>query len=73
MIALNPYWQLRIDDRARLDPRRGDAFVANHHSLADVVVLPHIGPPYKCVSKAGIFGRPFLGLTREIFVRCHRR
>jgi 1-acyl-sn-glycerol-3-phosphate acyltransferase len=66
VIALNPYWQLRIDDRARLDPRRAYVFVANHQSLADIVVLPHVGPAYKCVSKAGAFGLPFLGWTLSL-------
>ena len=66
VIALNPYWELTIDDRARLDPRRAYVFVANHQSLADVVVLPHVGLPYKCLSKASLFRLPFLGWTLSL-------
>ena len=66
VIALNPYWELTIDDRARLDPRRAYVFVANHQSLADVVVLPHVGLSYKCLSKASLFRLPFLGWTLSL-------
>lgn len=66
VVALNPYWQLRIDDRAHLDARRAYVFVANHQSFADVVVLPHVGLPYKCLSKAGLFHIPFIGWTLSL-------
>jgi 1-acyl-sn-glycerol-3-phosphate acyltransferase len=63
VIALNPFWALRVEDRARLDPGRAYVFVINHQSLADVVVLPHVALAYKCVAKAGLFHIPFLGWT----------
>lgn len=66
VIALNPYWELTVDDRARLDPHQAYVFVANHQSLADVVVLPHLELPYKCLSKAGLFRIPFLGWTLSL-------
>lgn len=66
VVRLNPYWTLAIDDRAHLDPRRAYIFVANHQSLADVVVLPHIRLPYKCLAKAEVFQIPFVGWTLSL-------
>lgn len=66
VIALNPYWRLQIDDQAKLNPHSAYVFVANHQSLADVVVLPHVGLPYKCLSKASLFHFPFVGWTLSL-------
>lgn len=66
VVALNPYWQLSVDDRANLSPRWPYVFVANHQSLADVVVLPHIRFAYKCFSKESLFRIPFLGWTLSL-------
>ena len=66
VIALNPYWRLQIDDQAKLDPNGAYVFVANHQSLADVVVLPHVGLPYKCLSKSSLFHFPFVGWTLSL-------
>lgn len=66
LVKINPYWQLTIDDQAGLKPGRPYIFVANHQSFADVVVLPHVGVPYKCLSKAGLFHIPFLGWTLSL-------
>lgn len=66
VVALNPYWALRVESRTCLEPRRAYVFVANHQSLADVVVLPHIGVAYKCFSKSSLFRIPFLGWTLSL-------
>ncbi len=66
LVKLNPYWKLTIDDQAGLMPGRPYVFVANHQSFADVVVLPHVGVPYKCLSKAELFRVPFLGWTLSL-------
>lgn len=66
LVRLNPYWRLSIDDQAGLKPGQPYVFVANHQSFADVVVLPHVGVPYKCFSKAELFRIPFLGWTLSL-------
>ncbi len=59
-LRLNPAWRIRIEGRERLPP--GPAvLVANHQSLADIVVAMGLFHPYKFVSKVSLFRVPLLG------------
>ena len=58
---INPTWRLKVFGREKL-PWSGPAvFVANHESLADILVLFGLYRPFKWVSKKSVFNAPFLG------------
>lgn len=65
-VAINPLWELNVHKHAVLDPRRAYILVANHQSIADIVLLPHIEIPYKCVSKSALFDIPFFGWSLSL-------
>lgn len=59
--ALNPFWSIKVEGRSKI-PWDGRALlVANHDSLADILVMGAIFRPYKFVSKASVFSVPFMG------------
>lgn len=63
---INPLWRLRVEGRDKL-PRRGPAvIVANHESLADILVLFGLYRPFKWVSKASVFKVPFVGWNMRL-------
>lgn len=58
---VNPTWRLKVEGRSKL-PWRGPAvIVANHESLADILVLFGLYRPYKWVSKQSVFKVPLVG------------
>ncbi len=73
VIGLNPYWKVRVEGLEHIDPKRTYVIVANHQSLADIVVLFQIRMQFKWVAKESLFSLPFLGwclgLCRHIRLR----
>ena len=63
LVKMNPFWRLTVERRARLARRQPYIFVANHQSLADIIVVYHVGHQFKWVAKASLFRVPFLGWT----------
>jgi len=61
IIGLNPYWKLRVKGLENTDPKRTYVIVANHQSLADIVVLYQTRLQFKWVAKESLFSIPFLG------------
>ncbi len=59
-LRLNPAWRVQIHGRERL-PKGPAVLVANHQSLADIVVAMGLFHPYKFVSKVELFRVPLLG------------
>ena len=59
--AVNPWWRLRVDGRSKLPWRSAAVLVANHESLADILVLFGLFRPFKWVSKRSAFNLPFIG------------
>ena len=60
-VVMNPLWRMRIEGRRKL-PWRGPAvLVANHLSLADILVLYALFRPFKWVAKAELFRVPIVG------------
>ncbi|MGO8968211.1 MAG: lysophospholipid acyltransferase family protein [Myxococcaceae bacterium] len=59
-LRLNPLWRVRVEGRERL-PQGAAVLVANHQSLADVVVAMGLFHPYKFVSKVSLFRLPLVG------------
>jgi 1-acyl-sn-glycerol-3-phosphate acyltransferase len=70
VIALNPYWSFQVSGLENIDPNKTYVVVANHLSLADIVVLYGIRMQFKWVAKESLFRVPFIGwslsLTKHI-------
>jgi 1-acyl-sn-glycerol-3-phosphate acyltransferase len=63
---VNPMWRLKIAGRENL-PWHGPAvLVANHESLADILVLFGLYRPFKWVSKASVFKVPLIGWNMKL-------
>lgn len=59
--AFNPFWSIRVEGRDKLPWNERGLFVANHDSLADILVMGALFRPYKFVSKESVFKVPALG------------
>jgi len=60
-VWMNPIWRCRITGKQHLPWRGAAVIVANHASLADILVLYMLLRPFKWVSKAELGRVPFVG------------
>jgi len=61
VIALNPYWSLKVSGLQHIDHRKTYVIIANHQSMADIVALYQTKMQFKWVAKASLFEVPFIG------------
>lgn len=61
VIALNPYWDFKISGLENIDKSSTYVVVANHQSLADIVIVYQTRMQFKWVAKESLFKLPFLG------------
>lgn len=61
IIALNPYWKVNVTGLENIDYNKTYVIVANHQSLADIVILYQARTQHKWVAKESLFGVPFVG------------
>jgi len=61
VIALNPYWKVEISGKENIDKNRTYIIIANHQSLADIVLAYQIKMQFKWVAKKSLFKIPFVG------------
>ncbi len=70
VIAVNPYWELKVSGLENIDRKKTYVIVANHQSLADIIVMYQTRMQFKWVAKESLFKVPFvgwsLGLARHI-------
>jgi len=70
IIALNPFWSVKASGLENIDHKKTYVVVANHQSLADIIVLYLTKMQFKWVAKASLFNIPFIGwclsLTKHI-------
>ncbi len=66
VVKTNPFWNLTVKGRQHLNDRACYIFVSNHQSMADIVLLPFVGVPYKCFAKSELFRVPFFGWTLSL-------
>ena len=56
-----PGWTVRVTGRSHIRPDRAYVIVANHTSMADIVLMFCLFRQFKWVSKASVFNYPILG------------
>lgn len=61
LINFNPTWKMDISGLENIDKKKAYVIVANHQSLADIIVLYQIKTQFKWVAKESLFKVPFLG------------
>ncbi len=61
LTAFNPYWRLNVEGLENIDRRQSYVIVANHQSLADIIVLYKTKMQFKWVSKESLFKLPIVG------------
>jgi len=70
VIGCNPYWHIQVSGLENIDKDKAYVVVANHQSLADIVVMYKTSMQFKWVAKDSLFKIPFIGwclsLTKHI-------
>ena len=61
LTTLNPYWNVRVSGLENIDKRKTYVIVANHQSLADIVIMYKTKMQFKWVAKESLFKVPFVG------------
>ncbi len=61
VIMLNPYWSVKVSGLENIDKDKTYVMVANHRSLADIVVIYKTKMQFKWVAKESLFSVPFIG------------
>lgn len=61
LLRLNPFWKLNVSGLENIDKKKTYVIVANHQSLADIIVLYQIKAQFKWVAKESLFKVPFVG------------
>jgi 1-acyl-sn-glycerol-3-phosphate acyltransferase len=64
-LRMNPFWRIKFVGKERF-PKGGAVFVANHQSLADILVSFGLGTQYRFVSKAILFKTPLVGWSMKL-------
>lgn len=66
MISLNPYWKFNISGLENIDKKRAYIIIANHQSLADIVLAYQTKMQFKWVAKESLFKVPFIGWSLSL-------
>lgn len=61
VIKINPNWNLEVSGLENIDHRKTYVIVANHQSLADIIVVYKTHMQFKWVAKESLFKVPFVG------------
>ncbi len=61
LVALNPYWSLKIEGLENIDHDATYVVVANHQSLADIILMYQTHMYFKWVAKKELLKVPFIG------------
>ncbi len=61
VLALNPYWKIRVSGLENINKKKTYVVVSNHQSLADIVVIYQTKMQFKWVAKDDLFRVPVLG------------
>ncbi|MFH0763602.1 MAG: lysophospholipid acyltransferase family protein [Candidatus Omnitrophota bacterium] len=61
LIALNPFWKLKVEGLEFIDHSRTYVIAANHQSFADIVIIYQTRMYFKWVAKESLLKLPFIG------------
>ena len=61
VVWLNPYWDVSVSGLENIDYKKTYVIVANHQSLADIVIIYLLKMQFKWVAKESLFKVPFVG------------
>ena len=61
LVALNPYWKLSVEGLENIDHNQTYVIVANHQSLADIIVIYKTHMYFKWVAKEELLKVPIIG------------
>jgi len=61
LVALNPYWKLKVEGLEHIDHKKTYVMVANHQSLADIIIIYQTHMYFKWVAKQELLKVPFIG------------
>lgn len=61
LTALNPYWRISVKGLENIDPSKTYIIVANHESLADIIIIYKTHMYFKWVAKKSLLKLPFIG------------
>jgi 1-acyl-sn-glycerol-3-phosphate acyltransferase len=62
----NPYWNVTVSGLENIDRKKTYVIVANHRSLADIVVIYKTRMQFKWVAKESLFRVPFVGWNMSL-------
>ena len=66
LIALNPYWDIKISGLENIDKAKTYVIVANHQSITDIILLYKTKMQFKWVANEYLFKLPVIGLSMSI-------
>ena len=66
LIALNPYWDIKISGLENIDKTKTYVMVANHQSITDIILLYKTKMQFKWVANEYLFKLPVIGLSMSI-------
>jgi 1-acyl-sn-glycerol-3-phosphate acyltransferase len=66
LVSMNPFWKLRVDGLENIDHARTYVIVANHQSLADIILIYKIRMYFKWVAKEELLKVPFIGALLKL-------
>jgi len=61
IIGINPNWEMKVSGLDNIDPKKTYVIVANHQSMADIIVFYKTRMQFKWVAKESLFSVPFVG------------
>lgn len=61
LVALNPYWKLKVEGLENIDHDQTYVIVANHESFADIILIYRTHMYFKWVAKRDLLKVPFIG------------
>jgi len=61
IIKMNPFWHLSVKGLENIDPKKTYVVIANHESLADIIIVYKTRLQFKWMAKASLFKVPVLG------------
>jgi 1-acyl-sn-glycerol-3-phosphate acyltransferase len=66
IFGMNPYWNVRVEGREKINPAKVYVMVSNHQSGLDIMVLFKLHRHFKWVAKKGLFIIPFIGWNMRL-------